>query len=85
MVVAVGATLMVPPVPTNVPPQLLVYHFQLAPVPNPPPCTVRSVLSPGQIDGLSAIAPEGAVDNVLAVTVTETQLVLFQVPSALTY
>lgn len=37
VVVAIGATLILAPVPANVPPQLPVYHLYDAPVPNEPP------------------------------------------------
>ena len=48
MVVA-GATVTLLPVPTDVPPQLPLYHFQLAPVPKLPPLTLNVVFLPKQI------------------------------------
>ena len=44
-----GATVMLAPVPANVPPHDVVYHFQLAPVPRLPPLTERVVFLPRQI------------------------------------
>ena len=49
------------PVPKNVPPQLAVYHFQLAPVPSEPAVTLRVVEPPAQIVGFTADAL-GAVE-----------------------
>ncbi len=46
MVVAVGDTVMLAPVPADVPPHEDVYHFQLAPVPRLPPLTDSVVLLP---------------------------------------
>jgi len=39
------------------------YHFQNAPVPGLPPCTVRVTESPGQILSLFLIIPVGGWDN----------------------
>ena len=47
--VVVGATVTLLPVPTAVPPQLPLYHFQLAPVPKLPPLTLNVVVLPKQI------------------------------------
>jgi hypothetical protein len=44
--VLVGETVMLEPVPTNVPPQLPRYHFQTAPVPSEPPFTVSTTDAP---------------------------------------
>ena len=49
VVLTVGATVMLAPVPANVPPHDVVYHFQLAPVPRLPPLTERVVFLPRQI------------------------------------
>ncbi len=49
VVVAAGATVTLLPVPTDVPPQLPLYHFQLAPAPRLPPLTFKVVFLPRQI------------------------------------
>jgi hypothetical protein len=49
VVVAVGDTVMLAPVPADVPPHDDVYHFQLAPVPKLPPLTDSVVFLPRQI------------------------------------
>ena len=72
------------PLPTAVPPQLPLYHCQLAPVPNAPPTTESVVLLPEQIVVAVAEAEVGSVELVLTVMVTETQAVLLQVPSTRT-
>ena len=62
MVVDVGVTEMEANVPTSVPPQEPVYHFQAAPTPREPP-TLFNVTEPPQ-DGLGlAVAPVGAMDT----------------------
>jgi hypothetical protein len=81
--VLVGETAIVAPVPTKVPPQLPEYQVQAAPVPNDPPVT-DNVVEPLQIGFMLADALVGSVDRVLTVTITDAQLVLLQVPSALT-
>ena len=49
VVVVAGATLTLLPVPTDVPPQLPLYHLQLAPVPRLPPVVLSVVLLPLQM------------------------------------
>ena len=49
VVVTAGLMVKLLPVPTEVPPQLPLYHFQLADVPNVPPFTDKVVLLPLQI------------------------------------
>ncbi len=49
VVVAAGATVTLLPVPTDVPPQLPLYHLQLAPVPRLPPVVLSVVLLPLQM------------------------------------
>jgi hypothetical protein len=72
------------PVPTSVPPQLPVYHIQLAPVPRLPPETLSVLVFPGVIvDGL-AVAEVAETDVVFTLTVLLTHEVVLQVPSALT-
>lgn len=68
MVVLVGETLIVAPVPSNVPPQEPEYHFHDAPVPKDPP-TFDKVIAPPQ-DGLGlAVAEVGAMDTGVYVNV----------------
>ena len=43
-----GLTVMLEPLPIEVPPQLPLYHFHVAPVPRLPPLTVRVEDEPGQ-------------------------------------
>jgi hypothetical protein len=57
-----GDTVMDEPVPTGAPPQLLVYHSQLAPVPNEPPDTLSDVVVPGQTEEGEAVAEVGPAD-----------------------
>jgi hypothetical protein len=83
-VVLVGDTAIVAPVPTKVPPQLPEYQVQAAPEPNEPPATDKVVEFPEHIGLTVADALVGAVEKVLRVTVTEAQLVVLQVPCALT-
>jgi hypothetical protein len=52
------------PVPAEAPPQLPLYHFQLAPVPSEPPTTLRVVLAPGQKLSALFVALVGTVDSV---------------------
>ena len=84
MVIA-GVTIKLPEVePTNVPPQLTVYHFHNAPsVPRLPPVVPKVEEEPEQI-GEVEVAVVGAVEVVLTTTVTLAQVVVPQVPSALT-
>ena len=49
VVVVAGATVTLLPVPTDVPPQLPLYHLQLAPTPRLPPLTLNVVFLPRQI------------------------------------
>jgi hypothetical protein len=66
-----GLTSIDGPVPTRVPPQLPVYHFQLAPVPSEPPTSVSVELLPVQMVVGLAVAPVGAVDVVQQALVVE--------------
>jgi hypothetical protein len=67
VVVAFTVRLNVAPVPTAVPPQLPLYHLQVAPVPKLPPVTLK-VTAPGpqSTDGV-AVAAVGSVDSELTV------------------
>lgn len=71
VVVDEGDTLIAAPVPANVPPQLPVYHFQLAPVPKLPPLTDKLVALPLQmlLFAASDVADAGAEEAVDTVTV----------------
>ena len=80
MVVLEGETVMLLPVPADVPPQEPVNHSATAPVPVLPPTSVRVVLLPKQI----AVTPEilvGATESVLTVINCEAQAVVLQSPS----
>jgi hypothetical protein len=71
----VGLTVRLVPVPTEVPPQLPSYHFQLAPAPNLPPEKVSVLLCPKQM----VLVPEilfAGTDVSLIVKVKLTQLVV---------
>ena len=83
MVVLPGATVIEVPLPAEVPPQELLYHCQVAPVPKEPPTTVKVVLPPAQMVVVPLIEL-GAVESVCTVTVVLAQVVVLQVPSART-
>ena len=64
------------PVPASVPPQELVYHFQLAPVPKEPPLTAIVLLVPAHVLSFAVTdADEAAEDVVLTVIVCEAHVV----------
>lgn len=65
------------------PPQLPLYHFQLAPVPKLPPVNESVVEFPLQMVPKVALINVADVEVVLTVIVEETQMVVLQVPSAL--
>ena len=72
---ALTVTFNVAPVPTNVPPQLTVYHLQVAPEPKTPP-VIPNVTDPG---------PQSAVeDAVAAVAATETAFIVTDVVAVTT-
>ena len=80
VVLILGDTIMLLPVPADVPPQELVNHSATAPVPALPPTSVRVVLLPLQ----TVDVPEmlvGAVERVFTVINWEAQAVILQVPS----
>ena len=79
-----GFTVKLVPVPTEVPPQLPLYHFQLAEVPKVPPFTLSIEGRPPHIEVTDALAAVTGVDVSLTVTVTLLHTVLLQVPSAFT-
>lgn len=79
MVVLVGETVILFPVPAEGPPHDPVNHCAVAPVPALPPDKVRVVLLPLQIV-VVPVMPVGAVDSVFTVTVTLAQVVVLHVP-----
>ncbi len=81
---AEGVTLILLPLPTAVPPQELLYHFQLALLPRLPPFTLRVTLEPLHTESAEAVMEEGAVDKVLTLMDLLVQAVVSQVPSART-
>ena len=80
MVLLEGETVMLLPVPTDVPPHELVNHSATAPVPALPPTTVSVVLLPRQMVETPEIL-RGATESVLTVINCEAQAVILQVPS----
>ena len=79
-----GETVIDEPLPTAVPPQLPLYHCQLAAVPRLPPLTVSVTVPPEQIVVVLEVIEVGAEELVLELMVTDTQDVVLQVPSART-
>ena len=65
--VVLTVTFNVVPVPTKVPPQLPLYHFQVAPAPRLPPVTLKVTVPGPQSVVDDAIAPVGSVDRELTV------------------
>ena len=66
--VAFTVTFNVAPVPTNVPPQLPLYHLQVAPEPKVPP-VIPKVTDPGPQNAVAVdVAAVGATDGALIVT-----------------
>jgi hypothetical protein len=84
MVVVVGLTLKLLPVPTNVPPQEAVYQAMVSSSPPPPPTSERVLEPPLQIVLGVAVADDGSADLCFTVTVTDAQVVVLQSPSAKT-
>ena len=82
---AVGVTVIVAPVPSDVPvvhePE---YQFQVAPVPRIPPVIESTEVFPEHTDDGLEMAVVTEVDKVLRTTSAVSQVVLPQVPSALT-
>ena len=79
-----GETIIGFPVPTNVPPQLVLYHRITPPVPRVAPLAVSVVVCPLQIKFNDAVTEPGAVDAVFTVTVRDAHPVVLQVPDART-
>ena len=57
----------VAPVPTDVPPQLPVYHLHVAPDPSDPPVTLKVMAVGPQSEVEDAVAPVGATESELTV------------------
>ena len=83
VVLVVGETVMLLPIPAGVPPHEAVYHLAIALVPALPPTSVKVVLPPLQMVETPEIL-RGAVEGVFTVTLTEAQVVVLQVPLYLT-
>ena len=83
MVLVVGETVILFPVPSGVPPQVPEYHLTVAPVPALPPTRVSVVLPPLQMVEVPEIL-RGAVESVFTVMSCEAQVVVLQVPLYLT-
>ena len=79
MVLVVGETVILLPVPSGVPPQVPEYHLAVAPVPALPPTRVSVVLPPLQMVEVPEIL-RGAVESVFTVMSCEAQVVVLQVP-----
>jgi hypothetical protein len=71
------------PVPTDVPPQDPLYHFQLPPTPRLPPFTLSVVFLPTQIVVVPVIEVAG-IEVSCTVTLILLQMVVLHVPSART-
>jgi hypothetical protein len=82
-VLLAGETVMLFPVPAEVPPHDPVNHSAVAPVPAVPPLRVRVVELPAQIVVVPVI-PVGATEREFTVTRTDAQVVVLQVPVYLT-
>ena len=83
VVVAVGDTVMLAPVPADVPPHDDVYHLQLAPVPRLPPLTDSVVFFPRQIVLVPLIEVAGNEVSCTVILIL-LQIVMLFVPSART-
>ena len=79
----VGETVMLFPVPADVPPQEPVNHCHTAPVPNEPPLTVNVVELPLHIVDVP-VMDVGTVDSEFTVTVCDAHAVVLHVPDART-
>ena len=84
VVVEVGFTLIVAPIPASVPPQLPEYHFHCALVPREPPFTESCDGSPAQSVITDADADVAATEGAFTVMTMLAQFVVLQIPSART-
>lgn len=80
----VGETVILEPLPNNVPPQVPLYHFQVAPVPSVPPCTLRTDDFPLHIRFADAFIALAGIEVSRTVIEIDTHDVILQSPSALT-
>lgn len=81
-VVAVGVMNSVGPVPTNVPPQLPLYHFQLAFEPSVPVVICKVTWLLPQVESLFEIIEVAATEGIFTLMLLLTIPVTLQVPSA---
>lgn len=79
-----GDTTMLEPVPTRVPPQLPLYHCQLAAVPRAPPFTESVAEPPEQRLVVLVLIDVAAVDITLVLITRPEQAVVLQAPTAFT-
>lgn len=84
MPAVVGEKVAEVPVAIEVPPQLPSYHFQLAPAPRKPPDKETLVVCPRQIVAAVVLAEVAGLEVSLRLMVMLRQMVLLQIPSALT-
>ena len=80
----VGDTARLAPEPIRVPPQLPVYHCQLAAVPRLPPLAESVAVAPAQRAVVLVLTDVAAVEFELLLTVTLEQRVVLQEPTAFT-
>ncbi len=81
VVVVAGATVTLLPVPTDVPPQLPLYHLQLAPVDKVPPLALKVVFCPRQMLVIPIIDVAGTEES-LTVKTNDLHTVVLQNPLA---
>lgn len=72
------------PEPTKVPPQLPVYHCQLAAVPRLPPLAESVAVPPAQMLVVVVFTEVAGVELELTLSVTLEQVVVLQEPTAFT-
>ena len=75
---------MLAPEPTKVPPQLPVYHCQLAAVPRLPPLAERVAVPPVHKLVVVVLMELAAVEGALVLTMRPEQAVVLQIPTAFT-
>lgn len=75
---------MLAPEPTKVPPQLPVYHCQLAAVPRLPPLAESVAVPPEHTLVVVLLMELAAVEGAFVFTIRPEQVVVLQIPTALT-
>lgn len=81
----VGLTVIEFPEPTNVPPQLPLYHLHVALLPRVPPLRVSVTLTvPAHIESAVVVIDVAALESVFTFMALLTHAVVLQVPSART-